>query len=228
LHRQAQDGLEAEAWAAWLEGAARGTSGIERRLLLLKGSLLREEWAARCASRALAKQQAALLQLQAGAEAKGHVLAASRALEEATGAAGELLEALPGPGGELAAAMAAAEKLRPRVTQCLRALLAAHRHLAQEGEDASQVRACILALAALGLVELSGLSACGSVGPSGAPSRLNMGDVEASWRSLEERCERRAARRSLRQCARQMAAIASQWSLELLMLQAEIRCMDGV
>jgi len=229
-----------------LHDAVADRQGVERRLLLLKGKLLQEEWAAQRAMRILSLQQAALLQLHSlgkepaseGAEGR-EVAACSRALEEAVVAGREFVDGVEDGGvGEArpAAAARAAKRLRAPARALLADLLEVHRQLATRGEGADEVRACIMALLDAGILAPEHSGANPRSTPMGAGTRPGTSASLASeasgavqgqhrwpWQAVEERCERKATRAALRKCSQQMAAFGARCATELKLLEVECR-----
>jgi len=236
LHARLHAGPEPEAWAAWLDDAVeRLPAGGNRRLLMLKGQLLQEEWAARKLSGVLAKQQAALLHVQQGAAdpaACGSSKSdATSALENAIALGRNVLDASAmAPDVESDAAAAVAE-LRKPAAELLGALDDVRGCLkgCRDGAHAQDLlRACVASVLALGLPGAPPGGRGGAKGapaPEASPALLSCGSLDVELKALEAQCEWRATRAALRRCGRRMAQLADAWGTELAIVGAELQ--DG-
>jgi len=217
-----------------LHDASHQRSGCEQRLMLLKGRLLQEEWAIRRASRTLAKQQSALIHLQAVATAARTGDAAAdagsstcAALDEAVQVGQEAVDAAEAGNSEAAVVEMGLAEMRGPLTSALDELFAAHASLVDSSDFGSgevavvKVRECITAIRKLGVARHS---ASGFPPASRCQLQPDLESLERRCRHLERRCERKATRHALRECLHQLASLESRWTDELHMLEAEECC----
>eukprot|EP00929_Paragymnodinium_shiwhaense_P063688 TRINITY_DN31835_c0_g1_i1.p1 TRINITY_DN31835_c0_g1~~TRINITY_DN31835_c0_g1_i1.p1 ORF type:complete len:511 (+),score=82.79 TRINITY_DN31835_c0_g1_i1:99-1535(+) len=225
-------GPQLQAWVSWLSEHADRTQNLrEKRVLLLKGRLLQEEWSARQARRALAKQQAFLLRLQSAAAHTNMYFLSS-------GGVGEQEEAEDDPIAEsqLRHALQCGHQVlqehddaeqwqsEPQRTCLLRplfplvstdgrgTLIELHRRLAVNCALSAHLRSCISALLALALDMQKHPE-------KGAEDIFDSKETEMKCKAAEPACTRRETKRHLRQAYQEVQRLAARWRVEMQLLR---------